>query len=111
VGGDIDDPRVIELVGELTIASPCFPRMWGRHDVSARAGAAVTLRHPQVGEIHLDREKLSVSGTDGIMLVIYHPRPGTDSADRLALLASAATVPSSRPGAVAEARRSVMNGL
>lgn len=91
VGSDIDDPRVIELVGELSLASPQFPAMWARHDVAERVGAIVTLHHPQVGEIHLDREKLAVSGTDGIMIVIYHPRPGTDSADRLALLASATT--------------------
>lgn len=90
VGSDIDDPRVIELVGELSLASPHFPRMWARHDVAPRTGAAVTLHHPQVGEIHLDREKLAVSGTDGIVLVVHHPRPDTDSADKLALLASAA---------------------
>lgn len=89
VGGDADDPRVIELVGELSIASPEFRRMWARHDVGPRAGATVTFDHPQVGEIRLDREKLAVSGTDGAMLVVYHPQPGTESADKLGLLASA----------------------
>lgn len=105
VGGDIDDPRVIELVGELSLASPHFPRMWARHDVAPRAGATVTLRHPQVGEIHLDREKLGISGTDGIMLVIYHPRPGTDSADKLALLASASAPSAPTHDTRADARK------
>ena len=93
VGNDVDDPRVIELVGELSLASAHFPAMWARHDVAPRAGAAMTFRHPQVGEVRLDREKLAVSGTDGIMLVVYHPQPDTDSADKLALLASASAPP------------------
>jgi transcriptional regulator with XRE-family HTH domain len=91
IGSDIDDPRVIELVGELSLAAPYFPKMWARHDVAPRAGATMTFHHPQVGEIRLDREKLAVSGTDGIMLVVYHAQAGTGDAEKLALLASAAT--------------------
>jgi transcriptional regulator with XRE-family HTH domain len=90
VGTDIDDPRFIELAGELSLASPLFRKLWARHDVSERLGANLTLDHPQVGPLQLDREKLAVSGTDSAMLVIYHAQPNTDSADRLALLASAA---------------------
>ncbi|MFE7036138.1 helix-turn-helix domain-containing protein [Streptomyces sp. NPDC057621] len=88
VGGEIDDPRVIELVGELTLASPEFRRLWSRHDIGPRAGATVALHHPQVGTLQLDREKLAVSGADGVMLVVYHPTPQTDSAEKLTLLAS-----------------------
>lgn len=88
VGTDIDDPAVIALVGELSLASPEFRTMWARHDIGPRAGASLTLDHPQVGQIRLDREKLLISGTDGIMLVIYHPQPDTDSAEQLAFLES-----------------------
>ncbi len=95
VGSDIDDPRFIELVGELSLASPHFRRLWARHDVAGRLGATLSFNHPQVGEIRLDREKLAISGTDGIMLVIHHPEPGTDSAEKLALLASATVTPRS----------------
>ncbi|WP_030454115.1 helix-turn-helix domain-containing protein [Herbidospora cretacea] len=100
VGGDIDDPRFIELVGELSLASEHFRRLWGRHDVAGRLGAALTFNHPQVGELRLDREKLAISGTDGQMLVVFHPEPGTEAAEKLALLASAAVTPvrSSAPG-------------
>ncbi|MEU6130183.1 helix-turn-helix transcriptional regulator [Saccharopolyspora sp. NPDC047091] len=93
VGGDADDPRCVELVGELSLASPLFRRLWARHDVRPRAGAAVRFTHPQVGELTLNREKLLISGTDGIMLVVYHPDAGTDSADKLTLLAAAALPP------------------
>ncbi|HEY4269249.1 MAG TPA: helix-turn-helix transcriptional regulator [Galbitalea sp.] len=90
VGTDIDDPRFIELVGELSLASPDFRRLWARHDVGPRQGAAMRLDHPQVGELLLNREKLEVSGADGLMLVIYHADAGTATAEKLALLGSAA---------------------
>ncbi len=95
VGTATDDSRFIDLVGELSIASPQFRRLWARHDVGPRRGASLTIDHPQVGPMRLDREKLSINGTDGAMLVIYHPEPGTDSAEKLALLgvATAATTP------------------
>lgn len=90
VGTGTDDPRPTELVGELSLASPLFRQLWARHDVRPRAGAvAVPFHHPQVGELRLNREKLLVTGTDGIMLVVYHPEAGTDDADKLALLGSA----------------------
>ncbi|GAA3206112.1 helix-turn-helix domain-containing protein [Dactylosporangium siamense] len=89
VGTATDDPRCIELVGEMSLASPLFRRLWARHDVRHRAGAVVPFSHPQVGELRLNREKLLISGTDGIMLVVYHPDPGTPDADKLALLGAA----------------------
>ncbi|WP_405827715.1 helix-turn-helix domain-containing protein [Streptomyces sp. NBC_01176] len=93
VGTDIDDPRFIELVGELCLASPRFSRLWARHDVAACEGASKHIDHPQVGGLWLNRERLGIGGTGGQTLVVYHPDPGTDSADRLALLASAAQAP------------------
>ncbi len=88
IGGDTDDPRVIELVGELSLSSPDFGRIWARHDTADRQGATFTLHHPQVGDLGLSREKLAVTGTDGMVLVIYHPAPDPDSAEKLALLSS-----------------------
>lgn len=88
LGTGVDDPRVIDLVGELSLASADFATLWARHDVGPRTGAALTLDHPQVGELQLDREKLAITGTHGAMLVIYHPRPDTDSAEKLAFLAA-----------------------
>lgn len=94
VGTDTDNPRFIELVGELILASPRFGQLWARHDVIDRRGAEMSLDHPQVGELRLNREKLLIGGTNGMMLVIYHPDAGSDAADKLALLASAALTPS-----------------
>jgi transcriptional regulator with XRE-family HTH domain len=97
IGTDTDDPRVIELVGELSVASPRFRQLWARHDVGTRRiTVPVTFDHPQLGPVTLDREKLLLNGTDGLMLVIYHPEPGSESAEKLSLLASASLA--AKPG-------------
>jgi transcriptional regulator with XRE-family HTH domain len=88
VGTDTDDPRFIELVGELSLASDRFRKLWARHDVEPREGASVTLDHPQVGLLTLNREKLAVGGTAGQLLVVYHADQGTVNAEKLSLLAS-----------------------
>ncbi|MFE4996987.1 helix-turn-helix domain-containing protein [Streptomyces mirabilis] len=93
VGTDTDDPRCIELVGELCLASPRFSRLWARHDVEACEGAPKHIDHPQVGDLRLNRERLGIDGTAGQTLVIYHPDPGTDSAEKLLLLASTVQTP------------------
>lgn len=88
IGTDIDDPRVVQLVGELSLASDEFRRAWARHDVKPIRSRSTTMDHPQVGELTLALSKLAAEGTDGQMLVVYHAEPGTDAAERLALLAS-----------------------
>ncbi|MEV8371648.1 helix-turn-helix transcriptional regulator [Kribbella sp. NPDC056861] len=90
VGTDTDDPRFIELVGELSLASARFRELWARHDVRRRRGAAMRFAHPQVGELILNREKLIVSGAENLVIAVYHPDPDTEAADKLALLGSAA---------------------
>jgi hypothetical protein len=88
VGNDTDDPRFVQLVGELSLASERFRQLWARHDVKGREGRPSRLRHPQVGELTVRREKLAVGGAADQILVIYHAEPGTSSGDKLALLAS-----------------------
>jgi transcriptional regulator with XRE-family HTH domain len=90
IGTDVDDPRTVQLVGELTLASELFARLWARHDVKSLGGGPARLRHPQVGPLELRREKLPVADSDGQLLVIYHAEPGSDSARSLALLGSLA---------------------
>ncbi|GAA4657930.1 MULTISPECIES: helix-turn-helix domain-containing protein [Amycolatopsis] len=91
VGNDTDDPRFVQLVGELSLASEKFRQLWARHDVHLREGAPTRVHHPQVGDFTLHREKLAISGADGQMLVVYHAEPGTSDAEKLALLAALAS--------------------
>ncbi|WP_022893405.1 helix-turn-helix domain-containing protein [Agromyces subbeticus] len=89
VGNEIDDPRFIELTGELSLASPRFRQLWARHEVRGQRGTPLRIDHPQVGELTLNRERLSIGGAEGLTLVVYHPDAGSSDADKLAVLASA----------------------
>lgn len=88
IGTDTDDPRVVQLVGELSLASERFRQLWARHDVKVAVGRPMHFAHPQVGELTLRCEKLAVSGTDGQLLAVHHAEPGSGDAEKLALLAS-----------------------
>ncbi|WP_144715728.1 helix-turn-helix domain-containing protein [Curtobacterium pusillum] len=90
IGTDVDDPAITTLVGELSLGSEDFRRLWARHDVRPLAGGAVRMWHPEVGELELRREKLAIGGTDGQLLVLHHAEPGSSSARALALLGSLA---------------------
>ncbi|MFY9934602.1 MAG: helix-turn-helix transcriptional regulator [Streptosporangiaceae bacterium] len=90
IGTDVEDPRIAQLVGELSLASEPFRRLWARHDVRALAGAPVRMHHPQVGPLELRREKLAIGDSGGQLLVIYHAEAGSESARSIALLGSLA---------------------
>ena len=85
---------MVNLVGELSLASPRFVQLWARHDVKVPVGQHMHFAHPQVGDLSLRCEKLEVSGTDGQLLVVHHAEPGSSNAEKLSLLASLST---SRP--------------
>jgi transcriptional regulator with XRE-family HTH domain len=89
VGNAVDDPRLVELTEELSLASPRFRQLWARHEVRGQRGTPMRLAHPQVGELTLNRERLEINGAEGMMLVVFHADPGSSDADKLALLASA----------------------
>ena len=88
VGTDVDDPRFIDLTGELSLASSRFAGLWARHEVRTRYSTSIRFDHPQVGPLMLHREQLRVSGAEGLTLVMYHPEPTSDDAEKLGLLAS-----------------------
>jgi transcriptional regulator with XRE-family HTH domain len=88
VGADTDDPRFVEMVGELSLSSAHFRRLWARQDIYPRIEVPTRMRHPQVGDMTLSREKLAIDGVTRQRLVIYHAKAGTGSAEKLALLSS-----------------------
>ncbi|MFE2432712.1 helix-turn-helix domain-containing protein [Streptomyces sp. NPDC059373] len=87
-GTSADDPRLAALVGELSVHSETFRRLWARHDVRPRSGSTALFDHPQLGPLDLRLEKLAVTGTTGLMLLVYHAEPDSPSAHGLSLLAS-----------------------
>jgi transcriptional regulator with XRE-family HTH domain len=90
IGTAVHDPRIAQLVGELSLASEEFRTLWARHDVKPLSGARHRMRHPLVGPLELRREKLPIGATDGQLLVIYHAEPGSETQRSLALLGSLA---------------------
>ncbi|WP_043727294.1 helix-turn-helix domain-containing protein [Kutzneria sp. 744] len=86
VGPDVDDPALAELVGDLSVRSEEFRRLWARHDVRRRTSGVSCLTHPLVGDLDLRHEKLAVTGSGGQILVVFHAEPGSRSAQALALL-------------------------
>jgi hypothetical protein len=90
VGTDVDDPYLISLIGELSVGSERFRTLWARHDVRYRTSGLTPMLHPQVGPLDLRYEKFALPQA-GQMLITYHAEPGSESEQRLRLLATLAT--------------------
>jgi transcriptional regulator with XRE-family HTH domain len=91
-GPDVDDPQLTDLIGELSLKSPEFRRLWARHDVKPHVGTGVhQMQHPQVGALELHYDKFHLAGADRQMLTVYQAEPGSRSEQALALLATIAT--------------------
>ncbi|MPY61102.1 helix-turn-helix domain-containing protein [Streptomyces spongiae] len=83
-----DDPRLSSLVGELSVKSEEFRRLWATHDVKEKGHGVKRLRHPLVGELTLSFETFRLPDDGEQSLITYHAEPGSPSADALRLLAS-----------------------
>ncbi|MGQ4431832.1 helix-turn-helix domain-containing protein [Streptomyces sp. SAS_260] len=88
IGPDVDDPRLVELVGELSVRSDRFRYLWSRHEVRPMLGRTSLLSHPLVGDFELRSNKFEIPGTDALSLVVFHAEPGSRSAELLGLLGS-----------------------
>ncbi|MGW4516598.1 helix-turn-helix domain-containing protein [Streptomyces sp. NPDC004393] len=83
-----DDPRLSALVGELSVKSEEFRRLWATHDVKEKSHGLKHLRHPLVGDLALQFESFRPPDDSEMALVTYHAEPGSASAEALRLLAS-----------------------
>ncbi|MEV6505374.1 helix-turn-helix transcriptional regulator [Streptomyces sp. NPDC051642] len=88
IGPDVDEPRLVELVGELSVRSDRFRLLWSRHEVRPMLGRTSLLTHPLVGDFELRSNKFEIPGTNALSLVVFHAEPGSRSAELLGLLGS-----------------------
>lgn len=95
-----DDPRLSALVGELSVKSEEFGRLWATHDVKEKSHGLKRLRHPLVGDLALQFESFRMPSDSEQAMVMYHAEPGSVSAEALRLLASWGT-DATRAGAAA----------
>lgn len=86
-GCSADDPQLPELIGELSVKSEEFRRLWAAHTVQEKGHGTKRLYHPLVGEMTLSFETLRLPDDHDLSLVTYHAQPGSRSADSLRLLA------------------------
>jgi transcriptional regulator with XRE-family HTH domain len=91
------EPRVEALISELIERSPLFRQVWNEHGVVKRMYGRKTFNHPDVGEIELDWDRLTVPGSGGQVLMVYSAQPGTPAATALALLSTLAAT-AAQPG-------------
>jgi transcriptional regulator with XRE-family HTH domain len=83
-----DDPQLTELIGDLSVHSEVFRRMWADRNVVAHTTGTKRFHHPLVGDLTLDYAVLAVEGDAEQTLVIYTPEPASPSAEALNILAS-----------------------
>jgi len=79
------DPRLRKLIAELRAGSETFARLWSEGAVGHHESARKTIDHPQIGPIDLDCDVLTIEGS-GLHMMVYTAEPGSEAADRLALL-------------------------
>ncbi|MFE9888882.1 hypothetical protein [Streptomyces scopuliridis] len=88
-----------ELIGELSLHSDTFRRMWADHDVRAHATGTKRLQHPLVGDLTLDYVVLATEDDPDQTLIILTPEPASPSADALDILASWTNTSTTAPDA------------
>ena len=89
-GAEPDDPRLTELVGELSVKSEEFRQMWARHDVRARVSGSKRYNNPFTGLIVLDYETFTVNADPGQTMFVFRAEPGSSDAHSLRVLAQIA---------------------
>jgi transcriptional regulator with XRE-family HTH domain len=88
VAADPTHPRATTLIGELSIQSAEFRRLWARHDVREAVSGTKVFRHHEVGDITLEWDTYPLPGSPGPVLLVYTAEPGSADAERLQLLGS-----------------------
>jgi transcriptional regulator with XRE-family HTH domain len=87
---DPDEPRLRLLIDELSSLSERFRELWARADVGYRVGV-IHMRHPEVGDVYLHRNRFNIPHSGGQHLLIYRAEPDSESAAALDALRTVAS--------------------
>ncbi len=85
-----DDRNLTDLIGELSIASDDFSRLWAKHPVHSCMSGTKRLNHPEVGTLDVGFEVLHLPDAPGHRILTYTAAEGTPAHESLALLAAIA---------------------
>lgn len=83
-----DDHRLTALVGELSLKNDDFRRLWADHPVRECAYGVKRILHPVAGLLTFPYETLAISADPDRSLLVYTPEAGSETEERLRLLAS-----------------------
>ena len=92
VAGVCND-RYVQLVGELSVASPEFARFWADYQLFEHTHGSKRFYHEAVGEMRLNYEALPLPGDGGQTVIVYTADKGSPSEEKLALLSSWSVTP------------------
>jgi transcriptional regulator with XRE-family HTH domain len=81
-----NDGPLQALVIELRALSPRFEELWQQRPVREHVADRKTIVHPEIGQITVDCDVMTVAGSD-LRLIVYTAPPGSEDARALALLA------------------------
>ncbi|MFF4504592.1 helix-turn-helix domain-containing protein [Streptomyces sp. NPDC001401] len=91
VGQYPDDPALATLIGELAMKSTEFAALWSENRVRNWEIAAYRMRHPLVGQMHLNLQTLTIPQEPGQRVVVATAEAGSGSQAALHLLARASS--------------------
>jgi hypothetical protein len=87
-GRDPYERALTDLVGELATRSDAFRTRWASDDVRLHHTGTQRFRHPVVGDLTVGFGGMELPADQGPTLTAYTAEPGSESAQKLALLAS-----------------------
>jgi transcriptional regulator with XRE-family HTH domain len=87
-GRDPLNSDLTALIGELSTLSPQFRQDWADRDVHEHRTGRKVYRHPEVGEMDITFDVFELPGEPGLSISTYSVEEGSESADKLALLAT-----------------------
>lgn len=87
-GRDPYDRGLSDLVGELSTQSETFRTLWAAHNVRVHDTGVKQFRHPVVGDLSLDFERMVLSADAGLTMFVYTAEAGSRSEEALNLLGS-----------------------
>ena len=80
-------PTLSNLIGELSLGSPEFAKLWAAHTVGDCGTNTRVYRHPVVGTMELAAELMALTEDDGQRVAVFTAEPASPSEAALQLLA------------------------
>jgi hypothetical protein len=95
-----DDAALAALIGELTVKSPEFARIWADHKVKSRGEPVYEMHHPLVGSMTVTQQSLHTE--QGPCVVVATTEVGSPSHAAMTLLVHGVLTAQPVPAAEAE---------